>query len=449
MGAPIKRSKPRTAVPLLILAVASLAGLPACTPSDAGTEWRGTVDTLASGQVVVRNPAEPMWSADEAWRVVEELRIGSVTAEGPDLFGRVRGLEVDALGRIYVLEEQAQELRVFDASGRHVRTIGRKGGGPGEFARAVDLELGPHGHLWVADPSNGRVSVIDTAGILRRELRIPGGFVIIPWPGGFDRAGRYYVPVPRQSDDGFGMALLRYGPDLAAGAGAGRGSDPAGGAEAGTAAAEAATAATGVASVVVDTLEVPEDPVERDRFELRSDRGVMMSTVPFTPTFRWALSPEGRIWAMFTGEYRLLELSPAGDTLRTITRAFEPLPVTDQDVERAIADLAWFTEQGGKVDRSRFPETKPATDSFFFDDQGNLWVFPVTPAGRERTLVDVFDPRGRYLGRVDLPFRLRDVPAPLVRGGTLYGVTESELEVPFVVRARIEKPGGPPPAEGE
>jgi hypothetical protein len=53
-------------------------------------------------------------------------------------------------------------------------------------------------------------------------------------------------------------------------------------------------------------------------------------------------------------------------------------------------------------------------------------------------LFEVFDPEGRYLGRVLLPFRLASVP--VIRGDVLVGVTENELEVPFVVRARIVKP---------
>jgi hypothetical protein len=52
---------------------------------------------------------------------------------------------------------------------------------------------------------------------------------------------------------------------------------------------------------------------------------------------------------------------------------------------------------------------------------------------------DVFDPGGRYLGAVRLPFTHNSVP--IFRNNALYAVTVDELEVPYVVRARIVKPG--------
>ena len=95
-----------------------------------------------------------------------------------------------------ILEGQAQDIRVFEQDGRHVRTIGRSGGGPGEFARALHIQMGPDGHVWVTDPENNRLSRFDTAGVYLDGRASPGGFVIMPWPGGFDAEGYYYSPVP-------------------------------------------------------------------------------------------------------------------------------------------------------------------------------------------------------------------------------------------------------------
>jgi hypothetical protein len=402
----LRMCAPSPGLPLhLSWLAASLAA--GCVPSgEAEPSWAGTIDTLASGQVVVTNTADPLWTPEATWRVTEELRIGSRDEVGPSLFGEIMSLEIDPLERIYVLEGQAQEIRVFAPDGAHVRTIGRQGGGPGEFNRPLHAQFGPDGHLWVVDPANNRVSVIDTVGALLDSHASPGGFVMIPWPGGFDDAGRYYAPVPRPDEERFEIALVRYDAGFTA----------------------------------LDTLTVPDDPVERERFVLRSpDGGVAMASVPFSAAFRWRLAPSGSIWGMLSGNYRFFELTPEGDTLRTLTREFDPLPVTGADMAEAEAELEWFTDQGGKVDLSKIPDTKPATEEFLFDDEGNLWVFPVTKREDQGTRLDVFDPIGRYLGRVRLPFALSRRPYPLIRGSTLVGVTEDELEVPFVVRARIEK----------
>src|SRR5690606_6414550 len=273
----------------LALAIAVLTA--ACGASDGGAaaRWAGTVDTLPSGHIVVKNPDAPLWRPGEEWRVVEELRIGRADGNGPDLFGRISSLAVDPGGRIWVLEGQAQELRVFGPDGQYIRTVGRKGGGPGEFAQAVQVELGPDGNIWVMDPSNNRHSVFDTAGTYLEGKRALGGFVILPWPGGFDREGRYYSPVPMRGE-GFRWALVMHD----------------------------------AAYQPVDTLEPPRDPVEREDF--RSPDGRISARVPFSGGLVWQPSPAGTIWALVTDQYRLFELTPDGDTLRTITRRFTPLP---------------------------------------------------------------------------------------------------------------------------
>lgn len=402
--------------PLLLVAslVASLSACGSASSSTAGS-WAGTIDTLPSGQVVVVNTADPLWRSGDEWQVIEEVRIGTMEGTGPDVFGSITNIEVDAAGRVYVLEAQSQELRVFDRDGDHVRTIGRKGGGPGEFAEATMVEGGPDGNLWVPDPQNNRVSVFDTAGVFVRSHPSPGGFIIRPWPGGFDDVGLYYSPVfvPAQDDPDlrFRMALARFDSAL----------QP------------------------IDTLFPPTEPYDPDdrRFVLRSEDGnsVMMAAIPFTPAFRWRLARDGTFWSLISGEYKLHQLAPEGDTLRTITREFEPYPVTDEDVDAAMERLEWFIQQGGKVSRSRIPSEKPPTESFFFDDERNLWVVRVTTPEDESRLMDVFDPVGRYLGEVRLPFRLAG-DYPIVRGSTMWAVTTDDFDVPYVVRASIVKAGG-------
>lgn len=133
-----------------------------------------------------------------------------------------------------------------------------------------------------------------------------------------------------------------------------------------------------------------------------------------------------------------------GKVLRTITKDHEPIPVTDEEREQAIENLEWFTSQGGKIDRSKFPKSKPSTVSFFIDDEGNIWVEQQVTAADEGDvgrLFDLFDGEGRYLGMVRLPFELHhSIPAPIVREGMLYGATHDETGVLHVVRGRVVRP---------
>ena len=174
-----------------------------------------------------------------------------------------------------------------------------------------------------------------------------------------------------------------------------------------------------------------------DSKALRSENSIMRSTVPYTGGFRNRLVPQPQFWFADLGEYRIYHRTLEGDTVRVISREYSHLPVTEADIDAAIENLDWFTRQGGKIDRSRFPSTKPALNTFYADDEGYMWVSPVTDEEDTGRIWDVFDTDGRYLGQIALPFVLERYPTPLFRGGMIYGVTEDELEVPHVVKARV------------
>jgi hypothetical protein len=389
------------------LASAALLLLAGCGMSDSSEgAWAGRIDTLESGQVVVQNPRRPSWSADETWRVVEERRVGRVEGDGPGVFGRVLDVAVDEAARWWVLDGQTQEVRIFDSAGSHVRTIGGDGDAPGEFRQAVQVERAPGGRMWVVDPGNSRVSVFDTGGALVAVKPAPGGMVIFPWPGGFDDQDHYHAPVPVAGQ----VALVKLDTTLTA----------------------------------LDTLETPEDPVERDFFQplVRGGEGMVARIrVPYQGTLTWDVTPRGTLLALVTDQYRLFELDARGDTLRSFSRQYDPLPVTAADIQSVREDFERFTGEGSGIDLTLLPDTKPPVAGFFLDDHDHVWLERVTTepelSGR---LYDVFDPRGRFLGTVTLPFPLSGVPRPGAYGQRIYGVTTDSLGVQYVVRARVERP---------
>ena len=393
----------------LTLAALSLVPAACGSGSDTAGEWSGTMDTLPSGEIAVRNADDPFWTPEETWSVVEDLRIGEAMSEGPDLFGAVFSFDVDQWGRIFVLDHQAQEVRIFDSEGNFVRTVGRKGEGPGEFTQAGSVDLARNGEIWVMGMSRGHVSIFDTTGTyLRGERTYAGGRIMLPYPGGFDPMGRYNVVLPPSVMDGMARFDQSYIP--------------------------------------IDTISLPENPVDGESFDLVNEDGftTMSAAVPFQGFMAWRFSPTGTVWRLLTGHYELTEMTTDGEVLRRVTKDHEPIPVTDEEREQAIENLEWFTSQGGQIDRSKFPASKPATASFFIDDEGNLWVeqqVAASDSDNAGRIFDLFDPEGRYLGTLRLPFSLAwSRPEPIVRDGILYGVTRDELGVQYVVRARIAKP---------
>lgn len=118
-------------------------------------------------------------------------------------FSRPSGIAVDADGsRIYVVDtggvsSDEHRVRVFDAqSGKHLLDFGKRGTGPGEFNLPRDVTIGKDGLLYVVDGGNFRVQVfrpdgtyVDTFGGIGRQ----GGQFSRPKEVATDPDGNVYI----------------------------------------------------------------------------------------------------------------------------------------------------------------------------------------------------------------------------------------------------------------
>jgi sugar lactone lactonase YvrE len=403
---PLVPSARRPCVGIALLAVGTLL-LGACGEAASSPSAEVTIDTLPNGAVHVRSPEAGIWADGERWRLVEEVRIGAMDGTGPDIFGNVTGLEADGEGRIYVADSQASEIRIFGADGAHLRTLGRTGSGPGEFRQISGLAWHPDGSLWVNDPQNARFSALDPESGFLESHRREVSYQQIPWPGRLDSDGNLYEVALAEGDGSpwhRQRLIVRYAPPEF---------EP------------------------VDTLPLPV--FEAPSFEHTSPDGSRMTStqVPFAPMQVWSIAANGDVWIGTTDRYRIHRIGRSGDTLRIVERRATPVPVTATERQEEIERLAWFTDQGGRIDPSRIPDTKPAYGYFVEDDRGYIWVSAVVAAG-EALRFDVFDPEGRYLGGVEAPKR---GSFPVIRGDRLYLVLRDELDVQYVASYRIEGRG--------
>lgn len=109
----------------------------------------------ASGDVEVR-------LAVPVWEVAEELRIGSLD-DPEQALTTVRDVVVGPGGALYVAQRRDQQIRVFGPAGEPVRVIGGPGEGPREFGSLSSLVALDDG-LWVLDSGNGRRTFISWEG---------------------------------------------------------------------------------------------------------------------------------------------------------------------------------------------------------------------------------------------------------------------------------------------
>ncbi len=157
-----------------------------------------------------------------------------------------------------------------------------------------------------------------------------------------------------------------------------------------------------------------------------------MTYLPMESQAVWTVGPTGNVWLAKTAEYRLHEVTLAGDTLRTIELAREPdrLGSAERD---SLAKASGF-------DLSQIPVHRPLFDRLDVAPDGAVWVRTAPP----RAAWDVFDACGRYLGNVTAGAQPIREPFVVVAGGALFGVVTDELDLEYVVRMQLSRADGSP-----
>lgn len=400
--------------------------LAGCTSNESGEAWRGSIETLPNSAARIVNPAEGVWREGQGWTLVPELVLGEAEGPAAEIFGSISGLAIGQNGRIYVLDRQANELRIFTADGRFLGASGRSGEGPGEYTAANGLRWMTPDTLVVIDQQGARYSLLDSDGNYGRSVVRQLPFYGWAFRGGL-HGGRIYENFSLGRGDNARPALL--GTPLVPG-----GPIPA------TAARvpDQQTSAT-------DTILLPTTSVPRyESYSVRTSRGGMMMGVPFAPAVVYHLTDDGRVWHGHGGEFRLTESTVAGDTLREILLEATGIAVTQAEVAEweAGEGVRRFREMGGKLDLSRVPTTKPVLTDLLESDAGDLWVS--IPAGPKEVVFAVFDGEGRFLGRMWADGMERDATVPaIVRNDRLYFVGQDELDVQRVYVFRIARAANP------
>ena len=408
-----------------LLPAATTALLTGCgTDVDPSDFTPDTVVETIGDTTVVRTLSGSVWGTEAI--LVPEITIGQVDGPEDYLFGIIRSIAVADNGAVYVLDGQAQHVRVFDSLGVYVETLGRRGEGPGEFTAAEAVAALPDGRLAVRDPENQRVTVFGPGRGEMAEWRYTGGVSTFS-PLYADTRGRTFLLAGDVSRvDEIVMEIIVLGPD----------------------------------GTHLDTLPEPSSDYEAPYVRAEAPGGLSVTYgVPFTPRFHWTFHPSGHFLTGLSNDYRI-DLARDDGVLR-IERSQDPVPASDAErtyqrdltvarIRRSLPGWDW--------DGPAIPGHKPFFRALRAGRDGRIWVrlstaghpvdnayhdpddpgsFPVT--WEEETRYDVFEPDGTYLGVVVAPDEFTSFPVPVFGSDHVWAVTEDEQGVQRVVRYRIRR----------
>jgi hypothetical protein len=374
----------------------------------------------SSGVTISTNSRAAISAAPEI-ALVEELRLGSVAGREEELFGNVFDVAVDVTGTIYVLDISARTVRVFDAAGSPVRTIGQSGEGPGEFAwEPLSLTVSDD---TVAVLDRFRLHLFDTDGdfLHSTQQSFAGNEPTQLWAkaGGAWLVGRLDRRSPsagesRVTTDAFHVSAV----DLEEGE------------------------ATGL---VVAVSGGPRWYV---------DDGGRSFTQFLGPDPTAAAGGSGRIYATSGSSHEIYVFSSDGDLLGVHRSDPEPVPLSTSEADRLVSQMVAYYDSVGissmadgyqrAYDALRAPTIRPTLGRLFVAADGSILVErvdldpnPLPIARDDPSAWDVIDPGGRILGRLALDPGTR---VEQVTASHLYVVERDELGVQYVVRYRMDRP---------
>jgi hypothetical protein len=358
------------------------------------------------------------------WSLVPELRVGGEAATGREYeFTTIRDIVIGPNGAIYLTQGQEQEIRVYDAQGKYVRTIGRQGGGPGEFTG-----LGSIGFvgdtLYTVDFRQRRIALFRANGSLITT--------IVAEPFETPRVDSvFFRPSPQVLlSDGSALGGAGYASHLVA---------------SGQIKAAPLYRLTRTARVLETIAWVP---VGSGQGAVRSESNALFFTQPFSDAaisvFAAAverLYVVERAAQAGNSTFRVTAIRANGDTLWTRSYPYRPVPfgpgVADS-LRNTLASRYSGGRGGFSPDQVRkavfIPAHQVTITRVFAALDGSLWL-------RREQFGDpltwtVIAPDGSITGTLALPPNVRPMT---VIGDRAWGIELDDADVPLLVRYRIRK----------
>lgn len=411
MGHQMVRSLPRR----FGVAGLTLAGL-ACAP-----DQRQSLDVLvvdSSGIRIVENRVGETDIPVFGELGAIEVEVGVREGDPQYALTQVLAVRATSSGGLLVAESRSRELRYFDRSGTHLRTVGGQGEGPGEFSSMSTFSGMAADTVWIWDSRNQRITCFAPDGALLDAS-------VIPPHTTYDRLSRLY----RLSDESWvGVSPWRN-----------RNRDR-----------PQSLPLKIMRDSLVLTLLQPEGE-EADTIAVipgfesirRVDlRGTTIAEMNFRRPFGRAtyLAPGAQgIVVGGNDQFEIRRFSPDG-VLQLVSRTPGlDLPISAEEVQEAkesqLAGASDNPEFRETVEASfsefPLPDVRPAFSEIRIGNAGEVWLAEYEMDAASVSSWIVLDSDGTLLGRVHVPsgFRIHEIGEDYV-----LGVWYDEFEVPYLRR---------------
>lgn len=345
------------------------------------TEWKGNIEVI-NGVTVVNNPTKPMYNED-VFSLKEELIIGKTKGSEDFIFSEVRDLDVDTKERIFILDYKEANIKVFDKSGEHINTIGRKGQGPGEFQRPSQIYLTPQNEILVNDPGARQIHFFSPDGTFKRSV---------------SQTNMTFFNNPKVDQKGQIVANYMI-----------------------------------MDKKVIYVLKKFDSRLKEVMKIFSTDILKFPNLNPFFPKASWEITQEGNVIWGFPEKYEFNIINSEGILIKKIIKDYNPIKITQEDKDSLIK------KQFGGYDKVS-PGVKIVWDDYYnayrdftIDDEDRIFVRTYEKIlNGNGFYYDVFDSKGRYIAKIPLK-----IQPQIWKKNRLYTIEEDEDGYQFVKRYKV------------
>lgn len=386
--------------PTLLTASAFLLGF--LLTAFAANQWKGKIEKEDS-TTVIRNPKEPLYG-ELVLDLEQDLSIGREDDENYAFYRSVT-CDLDSQENIYVLDFDQCRIQQYDREGKYVKTIGRKGQGPGEMENPSRIFIDSKDNIYISQMRQFKVFRTDGGFIKSVVLRSSLSDFFITCQGAFfalsfqmEEKTRTYAVSEYDAEGNFIKTLASY-PDEG----------------------YMATRKAGGGMVA---------------FGFSHEYN---NRIYFCP-----VGPESFCYG-HSSLYKVFVADAKGRVRFVIRKDDDPQPVSGKE-RKAIIDRyakSSMVTSGqlsrGEIERGvSFPKHKPFFNFLLADDKERIYVKRLTSSAADKEpakeyTFDVFSREGHCLYRIKMPF----VPR-LIRNGRLYQIKmDEEAGLAKILRYKI------------
>ena len=355
----------------IVLFISALTILVSCQKQAA--EWKGKIEE-ENGVTVVKNPKEPLYG-ENVFSLEKELSIGVALGREEYMFSEIRDIAVDDEERIYVLDSKEAHIKVFDKNGKYVKTISKKGQGPGEIGFPRSVFITSQNEIMVPDISNRRLAFFSLEGKFIRNIS----------------TAKMNLRSTRIDSEGNIIGVV----------------------------------------AVID-----EEDLRHEIKKFDSDLNYLYSFIsslapsprrfnPFMPVLRWDLTTNDQIVCGYPKKYEIDIFDSKGKVIRKIMKDYEPVEITKEEIERI--------EELPPTIKLSILKYKSAYQGLIAGDEGEIYILTWERiANGDGYYYDIFDSEGKYVAKISLK-----ATPQVLKKNKLYTIEEDEKGYQAVKRYKV------------